>query len=248
VARTGPTAYGEAFADVYDDWYAQVSDVDATVAAVAHRAAGGPVLELGVGSGRLALPLAAAGVEVWGLDASWSMLARLARKPGGRRVRAVLGDMAAPPLRADGRFAVVFCAFNTFFNLATEAEQAACLAWSAAAVAPGGVVAVEAFVPAGAEAPDDETVTVRSAGPDRVVLNVSRRDPRAQVITGRFVDLAPDGVHLRPYRVRYLFPDQLDALAAAAGLVRERRDEDWSGRPFDEDSPTHVSCYRRAAP
>jgi len=97
----GPTAYGEAFADVYDDWYEAVSDGAATVARVRSLAGDGEVLELGVGTGRLALPLADTGVPTWGVDASAPMLRRLRAKPGGDRIRLVLADMAAPALAAD---------------------------------------------------------------------------------------------------------------------------------------------------
>lgn len=242
----GPTSYGEAFADVYDDWYEDISDVAATVARVATLAGGGPVLELGVGTGRLALPLAEAGVATWGLDASGPMLARLRAKPGGPGLRIVQADMAAPGLVADGWFAVVFCAYNTFFNLTEPSAQAACLRWAGAAVAPGGRVVIEAFVPAGDEAEDGRTLSVRSVDTDRVVLSVARRDPGAQVITGQFVDLSESGVRLRPYRIRYLFPAQLDALAADAGLGLVARWATWDGAPFTDESPNHVSVYAPA--
>ncbi len=239
----GPTAYGDAFADVYDDWYERISDVGATVARVRALAGDGAVLELGVGTGRLALPLADTGVPTWGLDASAPMLAHLRAKPGGDRIRIVLADMAAPPLVAPGRFAVVFCAYNTFFNLDTPDAQRACLAWVAGALAPGGRLAIEAFVP---NDPDEATggpVTVRSVEPDRVVLSVASRDTTAQTITGQFVELGESGVRLRPYRIRYLFPEQLDAAAATAGLGLVDRWADWDRRPFTGDSPNHVSVY-----
>jgi SAM-dependent methyltransferase len=121
------STYGDRFADVYDRWYADVSDVDGCVSRVAELAGDGPVLELGVGSGRLAIPLARRGVEVHGLDASRAMLDRLAAKPGGELVRTVLGDMAEIALDDPPPFAVVLVAFNTLFNLTTEAAQRACV-------------------------------------------------------------------------------------------------------------------------
>jgi SAM-dependent methyltransferase len=244
----GPTSYGEAFADVYDDWYQDISDVAATVTRVRVLADGGPVLELGVGTGRLALPLAEAGVETWGVDASGAMLARLRAKPGGTGLRVVQADMAAPGLAADGRFAVVFCAYNTFFNLTEPEAQAACLRWAATALAHDGRLVIEAFVPAGREAEDGRTVSVRSVDANRVVLSVAQRDPDAQVIAGQFVDLSEAGRRLRPYRIHYLFPDQLDALAAEAGLALVAREATWVGAPFTDKSPNHVSIYARAHP
>jgi SAM-dependent methyltransferase len=241
----GPSSYGEAFADVYDDWYQGISDVDATVERLVALAGGGRVLELGVGTGRLALPLAARGVEVWGLDASPSMLARLRVKDGERAIRVVLADMAAPPLAPGPRFAVVFCAYNTFFNLASPEAQAAGLAATAGLLAGGGRLAIEAFVPAeGPEVPGGP-VSVRSIEADRVVLSVAQRDTATQVVTGQFVDLSEAGVRLRPYRIRYLTPEQLDDAAASAGLGRVERWADWTGAPFTDDSPHHVSLYER---
>lgn len=245
VSGFGPTTYGEAFADVYDEWYERVSDVEATVERVAALAGAGAVLELGVGTGRLALPLAGRGVDVWGLDASPSMLARLRAKAGGAALHVVRADMAAPALRPGPRFAVVFCAYNTFFNLDTEARQAACLRGAAELLAEGGRVVIEAFVPAeGEHRPDG--VTVRSIEADRVVLSVSQRDPTAQVALGQFVELRADGIRLRPWRIRYLHPGQLDELARAAGLALEARWSDWDGTPFTDASEQHVSTYRRA--
>ena len=241
--RYGPAAYGEAFADVYDEWYERISDVDATVARVRALAGDGEVLELGVGTGRLALPLAGTGVPTWGLDASAPMLRHLRAKPGGDRVRVVLADMAAPALAADGRFAVVFCAYNTFFNLDTPDAQRACLAWVARALAPDGRLAIEAFVPTDADEGAGGPVTVRSIEPDRVVLSMAARDTTGQTITGQFVDISEAGIRLRPYRIRYLFPDQLDAVAATAGLGLVDRWADWDGHPFTADSPNHVSVY-----
>jgi SAM-dependent methyltransferase len=238
-----PETYGEAFADVYDEWYERISDVAATVDRVRALAGDGEVLELGVGTGRLAIPLADSGVTTWGIDASAAMLRHLRAKPGGDRIRAVLADMAAPALAADGRFAVVFCAYNTFFNLATADTQGACLAWVATALAPGGHLAIEAFVPTDVDDAPGGPVTVRSIEPERVVLSVAARDPAAQTITGQFVDISEAGIRLRPYRIRYLFPDQLDAAAATVGLRLVDRWADWDRRPFTAESANHVSVY-----
>ena len=119
-----PPSYGEAMADVYDEWYADLTDVGATVAAIARLAAGGRVLELGIGTGRLAIPLAEAGLDVSGIDVSPAMVARLRAKPGGDRVAVVVGDMARAEDLPPGPFAVVFVAFNTFFGLITAEDQA----------------------------------------------------------------------------------------------------------------------------
>jgi SAM-dependent methyltransferase len=259
------TTYGRAFADVYDDWFGEVSDVDATVDGVLAlldehattaadpsrpaSVAGRRVLELGVGTGRLALPLAARGAEVVGIDASPEMLARLAEKPGADAVVARLGDMAdVGSLDLGPPFAVAFVAFNTFFNLTTRAAQVSCLRGVAAQLVPGGVFAVEAFVPPDPGTAPDAVVTPRTIAADRVVLTVARRDHESQTIAGQHIELTEaGGVRLRPWLVRYAAPRELDELAAEAGLALVRRSADWRGAPFDDESTAHVSVYRTAA-
>lgn len=246
----GPATYGDGFADVYDDWYEALEGLDAAVAATAAVAAGGRVLELGVGSGRLAVPLAAGGLEVWGLDASPAMLARLAERPGGGGVRAVLGDMADPrPALAgagadpDAGFAAVVVAFNTFFLLAAEAAQRACLAAVAGLLAPGGRLLVEAYVPADPPADAETVLEPRAVELDRVVFTVSTHRPAEQVVHGQHVELRDGGVRLRPWVLRYLHPGQLDELAAGAGLDLVERWAGWDRTPFHEGAPLHVSVY-----
>jgi SAM-dependent methyltransferase len=235
--------YGDRFADVYDDWYGHLTDTDACVTTIAHLADGGAVLELGVGTGRLAVPLAERGLAVTGVDASAAMLDRLAAKPSGHLVTAVLGDMADPPL-GDARFAVVFVAYNTLFNLVGDGDQQRCLTAATRALEPGGHLVVEAFVPEPA-AHGGDVVAPRRVTADRVVLSVSRADPGRQEVQGQYVDITEAGIRLRPWHVRWSTPDQLDAMAAAAGLELVDRSGGWDRTPFDADSALHVSTYRR---
>jgi SAM-dependent methyltransferase len=249
----GPSTYGDRFADVYDGWYGDVTDVDATVARVAALAgaggAPGPVLELGAGSGRLAVPLAAAGLEVWALDASPAMVERLRAKPGGDRVHAVVGDMADLDLGtgAPGGFAVVLCAFNTLFNLTDTDAQRRCLARVASVLAPRGRLLVEAFVPppAGDAGGPAAAVEPRHIGLDEVVLTVSRIDPATRTVTGQHVQIREDGIRLRPWVLHYAGPDELDDLAAEAGLRRVERHAGWRREPFTSSSDAHVTSYAR---
>lgn len=241
--------YGDRFADVYDDWYPGGPDTVTAVAAISALAASegatpGPVLELGVGTGRLAVPLSEAGLAVTGLDASSAMLDRLAAKPGGQRIVAVLGDMAGP--LPDGPFAVVVLARNTFFNLTTDDAQHRCLTEVRRVLAPEGRLVLEAFVPE--ERSDTRSsVEVRDISADRVVLFVDRHDPVTQEAWSSFVELTASGTTFRPCHVLYRRPDQLDAMAVAAGLRLQERWSGWDGRRFDDDSPSHVSIYRREA-
>jgi SAM-dependent methyltransferase len=262
----GPSTYGDRYADVYDDWYAGVSDVDATVervAALARAAGGDRVLELGGGSGRLALALAAAGLDTWSLDASRAMVRRLRAKPGAARVRVVVGDMARLPFRprrdADdgsddreasedrGAFAVVLCAFNTLFNLTSAEALRRCLGDVTGVLGPSGRFVVEAFVPppGGDAGPPVTAVEPRQIALDEVVLAVSRLDPATHTITGQHVHITESGIRLRPWVLHYASPGELDDLAAEVGLHLDERSSGWRGEPFDDASHTHVSTYVR---
>jgi SAM-dependent methyltransferase len=237
----GPDTYGNAIADVYDDWYAAVSDVDGTVATIAGLAGGGRVLELGIGTGRLALPLAATGVEVHGVDASPAMLERLRAKPGGDAIPVTVADFGAE-LPA-GEFAVVFVAFNTLLNLTTPGAVERCFTLVAGALVEGGTFVVEAFVPA--DEVVDRGVDVRRVDRDEVVLSVFATD--GDVVHGSLVSLTEaGGVRLRPWAVRPLGPDALDAIASAAGFEVARRNGGWQDEPFDDGADRHVTVYRLA--
>lgn len=241
-----PERYGRSFADVYDEWYAS-TPADGLVAFVTARAAAGAaVLELGVGTGRLALPLAAAGYAVTGLDASSEMLERLAAKPGGGAVTPLLADAADPDAYPPDSADVVLAAFNLVFNLCGPGDQAACLRGCARALRPDGVLILEAFVPEVVTERRTDLVT-RSVDAGGVVLIATDTDPADQVTHGAHIEITETGTRLRPWRIRVATPDTLDALAADAGLVLTERWADTSGTPFVEgDSTHHLSVYRHA--
>jgi SAM-dependent methyltransferase len=241
----GPTSYGDGFADVYDAWYPGSDDVAAVVEFVAELAPSRPgrLLELGVGTGRLAIPLAAHGLDVHGVDTSSAMLDRLRARDADGRVTVTVGDMVDD--QPDGPFDVLLVAYNTLFNLESAERQAAFFVAAAARLAPGGALVVEAFVP---EDPPREgsILDVRSMTASEVVLSVSTHDPVGQRAQGHFVHLA-DGapVRLRPWSIRYAPPAELDAMATGAGLSLRERWEDFHRSPFTADSPRHVSVYGR---
>ena len=253
------STYGERFADVYDDWYQDVSDVASTVGfvtdlatqAVKPGAGTGRVLELGVGTGRLALPLAARGIHVVGIDSSPAMLAKLAGKDPDNTVSAVLGDMVDDmPV---GPFDVIFVAYNTFFGLLSAERQTDCFAAVASRLRTRGAFVIEAFVPAGPDADSEQsatsptggTVTVRSITADRVVLAISRTDPASQSASGQYVEFTESGgVRLRPWQIRFAAPSELDHMARAGGMALDERFEQFDRTPFHDDSSRHVSVYR----
>lgn len=244
------TTYGERWADVYDEWYEDLDDTEACVAFLADLAgeptAAGAIVELGIGTGRLALPLRRLGYDIRGIDASPAMVAQLHAKPGGEAIPVTVGDMADVVVPGATTCRGAFVAYNTFFNLSTEGAQRRCLERLVSVLEPGGWFACATFVPdervASGRASD---VGVRSITTDRVVLTADRYDARSQTITGQYIDISAAGITLRPVHIRYLFPTQLDALAADAGLVPDGRWADWNRSPFDADSAMHVSVYRR---
>ncbi|MFV0309196.1 MAG: class I SAM-dependent methyltransferase [Desertimonas sp.] len=243
--------YGDRFAEVYDDWYPGVSDIDATVRLVARlarrsRAREARVLELGAGTGRLAIPLAQQGLRVVALDASAAMLDRLRANDHDASVTVIEGDVVDDI--PNGPFDAVLIAYNTFFGALLDADrQAACFAAVASRLAAKGTFVVEAFVP---DQPprSGSRVEVRSMTVDEVVLSVSTHHPADQRAEGHFVHLREgQPVRLRPWAVRYAPPEELDRMAARARLTLVDRWEDVNGTPFTTSSQRHVSCYRRAS-
>ncbi|WP_431878770.1 class I SAM-dependent methyltransferase [Micromonospora marina] len=204
---------------------------------------GGPVLELAVGTGRVALPLAARGLAVEGVEASPEMVAQLRAKPGGADMPVTVGDMADVPVA--GPYRLVFLVFNTLFNLVSEERQAACFRNVARVLAPGGAFVIETFVPDPADFDRDEQVQVREVTEDSATIRMHRYDRAAQTFVRQTVTFDADGVHLKPFAMRYAWPEQIDELAERAGLRLTERYADWDRTPFDEDSRSHISVYRR---
>lgn len=245
MAEDHPSSYGDTFVDVYDSWYQNISDIDANVSTVLEVAAGREVLELGVGTGRIALPLVLAGASVTGLDASRAMLARCRAKPGSEKLRLVCADMADTPV--NGPFGVVFVSFNTFFNLTAERAQQACVERVAALLHPGGSFLVEAFVPSPDPPTSEYHESARSDDAGGTVLSVTVRHPTAQIARGVHVHTTSTGDTISlPWAIRYLHIAQLDTLCGSAGLNLVERWSDWSRQPFGSADSRHVSHYQLA--
>jgi SAM-dependent methyltransferase len=237
------TTYGERIAHVYDEWYGQAAflETDAAVAALAELAGAGPALELAIGTGRIALPLAAGGVEVHGIDASEAMVARLREKPGGDRIPVTMGNFA--DVGVDGRYGLVYLVFNTLFALDSQEEQVRCFANVAARLDHGGVFVIEAFVPE----PErfDGNVRVAKIDTDFVQLDVSLVDRNEQRSDSQHIVLTPQGVRFYPIRIRWAYPPELDLMARLAGLRLRERWSSWAKEPFTKESRKHVSVYER---
>ncbi len=238
------SSYGERIADVYDEWHDRVDDTPATVSFLADLAGPGPVLELGIGTGRVALPLAARGIEVHGIDASPAMVERLRAKPGGDVLPVRIGDFA--DVDAPGAsYTLVYVVFNTFFALLTQHDQCRCFANVAARLGPTGRFVLEAFVPDVARFDRDERLGVTHIEADQVRLNVSRHDLLQQRVSTAHVALTEHGNRIVPVEIRYAHPSELDLMARLAGFELDARYDGWTHRLPLATSPNLVSVYRR---
>ena len=234
--------YGDRIAEVYDTLYSGL-DTEGAVDTLAELAGAGPVLELAIGTGRLALPLAERGLDVHGIDASEAMIAKLREKPGGDRIPVTMGDFA--DVAVDGTFSLVFVAFNTLFALLTQEDQLRCFANAAAHLTDSGVFVIEAFFPDLARFDRGQRAQTNFVETDRVMLDVSRHDPVAQRVDSAHVVITEAGTKLYPVNVRYAFPPELDLMARLAGLKLRERWGGWRRQPFDARSDRHVSVYGR---
>ena len=231
--------YGERIADVYDDWYQSYDEL--AVAVLSELAHGGPVLELGIGTGRVALPLHRKGVQVQGIDASLAMVDKLRAKPGGDDIPLTVGNFA--DVGVEGQFSLIYVLFNTFFALLTQVEQLRCLENVARHLTPKGVFVIEAFVPDVARFSGKQTVRVVKIGNDEVRLDVTQWDPVNQHLTSQHMVLTEQGVRLYPVKLRYVWPSELDLMARLAGLRLQERWGSWERTGFTADSARHISQY-----
>ena len=212
-----------------------------TVDRLVQLAAGGRALEFAVGTGRVAVPLAARGTPVAGIELSRPMLAQLRRKADEAALPVVVGDMATA--RVPGDFSLVYLVYNTVSNLLTQAEQVACFRNAARHLRPGGRFVVELWVPELRVLPPGQPATVFAAEPG--YLGVDTYDPLRQQIVSHHVRFAGGReaeISRSPHR--YVWPAELDLMAQLAGFELESREADWSGAAFTADSPSHVSVYR----
>lgn len=243
VATFDDTAFfGEHWAGIYD--VGPELDPGPAVQFLTGLANGGRVLELAIGSGRVALPLAARGIAVEGVEASAAMVDLLRAKPGGDAIPVAVGDMADVPV--DGPFQLVYLVYNTLFNLPDAERQAECFANVARALAPGGAFVFECFVVDPSRYDRGQRVEARSVKEDSVVLQVSRHDAAAQRLFKQHLIFDAAGFRGYPVALRYCRPGELDLMARLAGLELAERYAGWDRSPFGAGSESHVSVYRAA--
>jgi SAM-dependent methyltransferase len=236
--------FGEDIAATYDSDASDMFGEDiigATVNMLAQLAGDGKALEFGVGTGRIALPLACRGVAVHGIDVSRAMVARLRAKPGGSAVGITIGDFATT--RAPGEFSLVYLIFNTICNLTTQDAQLACFRNAAEHLRPGGSFVIEVGVPALRLLPPGQRAVPFAVGDDGWAYDVY--DCATQAMSSNYVNERRSGARRRSVPFRYVWPSELDLMARIAGLVPAGRWEDWDRRPFTHESTRHVSVWQK---
>ena len=237
------STYGDRMAEVYDSFYGSV-DVETRMDVLEELAAGGRALELGIGTGSFALPLAERGVDVHGIEISEAMVEELRAKEGGAGVPVTLGDFA--DVEVEGTFSLVYVLNNTFFMLTEQEAQVRCFENVALHLDASGVFLVDAFVPDVTRFDRGQEVRTRLPDLETVRLDVSTHDPMRQLVDFRHVLLSEAGIRVYPARLRYAWPSELDLMARLAGLRLRERWGDWRRTPFTSTSQAHVSVYERA--
>ena len=221
-----------------------LGDETETVAFLARLAAGTDALELAVGTGRIALPLARTGIRVDGIELSPDMIDRMREKPGGGAITVTTGDMS---LVTTGRsYGLVYLVFNTIGNLLTQDDQVRCFENAARHLAPDGVFVLECRIPEASARRYPQFVNAEHIALDSVTLEVCQYDPVTQVLDKNHVQIGTDGVVLSPIRLRLAYPAEFDLMARIAGLRLRERWGGWNGEPFTAASWRHVSVYERA--
>jgi hypothetical protein len=209
-------SFDEDVAEIYDD-LARRGDEMATVAFLEQLARGGPALELALGTGRIALPLAARGIRVDGIDFSSAMVAKLRAKPGGTQIAVTMGNFA--DVAVPGPYRLIYVVFNTLFNLLTQDEQVRCFENVATHLTDDGSFVVEGAVPADIyRLRNNHYVDLETIGVGNIRLDVARHDPVKQLLEETHVILSSTGIHLNPIVTRYAWPAELDLMARIAGL------------------------------
>ena len=238
--------FGEPVAARYDDAVDDMLDragIDTAVDFLAELAGSGRALELGIGTGRVAVPLAQRGVPVSGIDMSKAMVARLHAKPDGTDIPVTIGDFATA--RVDGTFSVAYLVFNTISNLTTQAAQVACFRNVAAHLAPGGCFVIEVGVPGLRRLPPGETLRAFHLSETR--WGIDEYDVATQGLTSHHFEIVDGRLERLSIPFRYAWPAEFDLMAELAGMGLRERWAGWKREPFTSESRMHVSVWEKNA-
>jgi SAM-dependent methyltransferase len=240
----GPETVGELNADEYDLLH-NPGTTEAAIELLSEFALPGRTLELAIGTGRVALPLAERGCRIEGIEASPLMVEKLRQKPGGHGIPVTIGDMSE--VKADGMFDFIFLIFNTLYNLTSQAAQVNCFRNAASMLAPGGAFLIEAFVPDLSQFHDHRSVKPRHVGFSSLALEAAVHDPTTQRIDYQVLRVTSEGTKLTPLPMRYAWPQETDLMAQLAGMDLETRWGGWDKSDFTANSRMHISVYRKPA-
>jgi SAM-dependent methyltransferase len=218
------------------------SVVDPVVQFLSDIAGTGAVLELGVGTGRIALPLSRRGLRVHGIELSPAMIAEMRTKPGGNDIGVTIGDFATTTV--DGTFGLAYLVYNTIMNLTTQAEQVACFRNVAAHLEPGGCFVIEVMVPELQRLPPGETVRAFTVTPTH--LGFDEYDVATQILFSHHYWLVDGKLETFSAPFRYVWPSELDLMALLAGMSLRERWSNWLREPFTRDSRAHISVWQKA--
>ena len=242
----GDGYFDERVAARYDESAAEMFDpavVDPVVDLLVELAGSGRALELGIGTGRIAIPLARRGVPVHGIELSQAMIARLRAKPGGEDIGVAIGDFATTAV--DGTFSVAYLVFNTILNLTTQAAQVACFRNVAAHLEPDGCFVIEVEIPGLQRLPPGETMQVIYAGEDS--WGFDEYDVARQGLISHHFEIVDGRVERLSVPFRYAWPSELDLMAELAGMRLRDRWSGWEREPFTSESRRHVSVWEKPA-
>lgn len=242
----GTKTFGDLNAERYDAQCEDVMEAETrdSVQTLAELAAGGRVLELAIGTGRVALPLAARGLSVHGIEASAAMVAKLRQKPGGNAIPVAIGDMA--DVRVEGAFDLIYLVFNTIFNLTTQEAQVQCFHNAARHLSAEGLFVIETVVPDLSGFVDGQRMKGSWARMDSARFEVAIHDPVVQTVEFQRIVISEGGIQMVPHFMRYAWPSELDLMAQLAGLQRRERWAWWDRSPFTAYSKSHVTVYAHA--
>lgn len=231
--------YGENIAGIYDQWYSGFDPY--AIQALADLAQGGKALELGIGTGRVALPLQNTGVTVHGIDASESMVARLQLKPGGADIPVVFGNFA--DVQVEGKYSLIYVVFNTFYALLTQEEQIRCFKNVSSHLTSDGVFVIEAFVPDLTRFTGGQAMRAIRLDHHEAQLDISLVELDKQIITSQHMLITEQGTRFYPVKIRYVWPTEMDLMARLSQLQLRARWSDWKKSPFTGESGKHISVY-----
>ena len=245
LCRMADSRFDEWIAEHYDALWPELFEpavLNPTVDFLAELSDGGPALELGIGTGRIALPLSQRGVRVCGIELSLAMVTQLQTQPGASSIEVTIGDFATT--KVDGAFTLVYLLRNTITNLTTQDEQVECFRNAAAHLQSGGTFVIENYIPELRRLPPGETTHVFTATPAHI--GVGNYDPAAQIEVSNHWWVIDGELKTFSSPHRYVWPSELDLMARFAGMTLRERWSDWHRAPFTSESRSHISVWLKS--